>query len=130
MNSADTDRRYIEVALGLLLEPEAIKLLLSTAKVELGAAGPPEQRRGEERRIEQLGAAKTIAKQCGYLPLFLCIVGRLIYEHERDAADGSQGWEHEVVMMLDEDRGRTLGSAGSNIVGRSLRAPGLSGVGI
>ena len=50
---------YVDVALGLLDAAEAATLILSTAELEPTASG--------------VAAAKTIAKQCGFLPLYLTL---------------------------------------------------------
>ena len=49
---------YVEVALGVLTEPEAVALLFGTAEVD-----------GHDEL--QSAAARTISKQCGYLPLYV-----------------------------------------------------------
>jgi hypothetical protein len=70
---------YVEVALGLLSEQEAVELLLGTAEIAVASE-------------TQVDAAKKIAKQTGSLPLYLTLVGRLIYEF-----DVAEAWETEIV---------------------------------
>ena len=54
-------------------------------------------------------------------PLYVAMVGRLIYEF-----GVSEGWETEIIAMMQEDRGAVLGSdssgnaLGSTIVGGTL----------
>ena len=89
---------YVEVALGLLGEHEAVDLLLRTAEFATWTDS-------------QAAAARKITKLCGNLPLFITVLGRLIFEH-----GGS--WETEVVAMLEEDRQSVL--VGTKIVSSSL----------
>ena len=96
---------YVEISLGLLSESEAVTLLLGTAEVS-------------DPTAEQSVASKIIVKQCGALPLYLTMVGKLIFEFQ------SEAWHEEVVAMLAEDRDSLFvedGSRlGSTIVGSSL----------
>ena len=103
------------MALGLLSDDEAVELLLKTA----------EMKRWTEH---EAAAAKKLAKLCGHLPLYLTLVGRLIYEF---AGSAGSCWDEEVVAMLEQDRSSVLGGAvgdsgagggalGSQIVGSTL----------
>ena len=82
-----------------------------------------------EESLSAVAAASKIAKMCGSLPLYLTMVGRLVFEFGSD-----DSWETEVVAMLEEDRSSVLaqtseaapvgggGGLGSKIVGGSLAA--------
>lgn len=101
---------YIEVPLGLLSEPEAVKLLLGTA----GMRATTES---------EMAASKTLVKLAGYLPLFIGMVGRLLVEFGGPGSD----WETELarlVALLEEDKEAVLGGDGmlssAKIVGSSL----------
>ena len=58
---------------------------------------------------------------CALQPLYISMVGRLIYEF-----GASEGWETEIIAMMQEDRGAVLGSGsngtalGSKVVGGAL----------
>ena len=67
----------------------------------------------------------TVA-DAGFLPLFVVLAGRLVYEV---ASDGTAMWETEIAAMMSENKGAVLAAgggggdgaaAGSHIVGSSL----------
>lgn len=97
---------YVEVALGLLSETEAVTLLLGAAHIETPT-------------VSQAEASKAIVKMAGMLPLYCSMLGHLIFELKDSSV---QPWEVEVVALLEEEKMSVLGhdSVGDLIVGASV----------
>ena len=73
------------VPLGLLAADEAADLLFDTG--------------GVSRTGRRVAVMAELGKLCGFLPLFVGMVGRQIAEYGEDCT-----WETEVPAMLKEDR--------------------------
>jgi len=89
-----------QVQLGLLAADETVELLFETARVA--------------RTEPRAAVMAELGKLCGYLPLFVGMVGRQIAEYGEDTV-----WEKEVPDMLKENRSSVFdargGSGGSGV---------------